>query len=141
MFHADPLADAARDRGETKGHADVRMVCIHARAGVTREEFAMHSRVNTLQTSPQAVDAVENVTRTVVLPRISQLPGFRGYIVLGNRNSGKALGITLWNDHEAMEKSDEIARQIRPHVEAATEGTMQSVENFEVLLAHVEPIP
>jgi hypothetical protein len=40
-----------------------------------------------------------------------------------------------------MEKSDKIARQIRPHVEAATEGTMQSVENFEVLLAHVEPIP
>jgi quinol monooxygenase YgiN len=106
-----------------------------------REEFAMHSRVNTLQTSPEAVDAVENVTRTVVLPRISQLPGFRGYIVLGNRNSGKALGITLWKDQEAMEKSDEIAKQIRPHVEAATEGTMQSVENFEVLLAHVEPIP
>jgi quinol monooxygenase YgiN len=116
------------------------MVCIHARAGVEREEFAMHSRVNTLLTTPEAVDAVENVTRTVVLPRISQLPGFRGYIVLGNRNSGKALGITLWNDQEAMEESDQIARQIRPQVEAATEGTMKSVENFEVLLAYVELI-
>jgi hypothetical protein len=52
-----------------------------------REEFAMHSRVNTLQASPEAVDAVENVTRTVVLPRISQLPGFRGYIVLALRES------------------------------------------------------
>ncbi len=47
----------------------------------------MHSRVNTLQASPEAVDAVENVTRTVVLPRISQLPGFRGYIVLALRES------------------------------------------------------
>lgn len=98
----------------------------------------MHSRVNTLQTRPGAIDSVENVTRNVVLPRISELPGFRGYIVLGDRSSGKALGITLWENEEAMTKSDETARQIRPHVEAATEGRMESIENFEVLLAQLK---
>ena len=100
----------------------------------------MHSRVNTLQTTPEAIDSVENVTRTLVLPRISQLPGFKGYIVLGDRSTGKALGITLWENEEAMTKSDETAKQIRPHVEAGTGGKMESVENFEVLLARVEPL-
>jgi hypothetical protein len=101
----------------------------------------VHSRVNTLQTGPEQIDAVEKVTRTVVLPRISQLPGFKGYIVLGNRSTGKALGITLWENETAMDESDKTARQIRPQVEAATEGTMDAIENFEVLLAHVQPIP
>jgi hypothetical protein len=101
----------------------------------------VHSRVNTLQAGPGEIDAVEKVTRTVVLPRISQLAGFKGYIVLGNRNTGKALGITLWEDERAMYESDKAARQIRPQVEAATGGTMQAVENFEVLLAHIQPIP
>jgi quinol monooxygenase YgiN len=101
----------------------------------------VHSRVNTLQTRPEEIDAVEKVTRTVVLPRISQLAGFKGYIVLGNRSTGKALGITLWENETAMDESDKTARQIRPQVEEATKGDMQEVENFEVLLAHLQPIP
>jgi hypothetical protein len=101
----------------------------------------VHSRVNTLQTRPEEIDAVEKVTRTVVLPRISQLPGFKGYIVLGNRSTGKALGVTLWENERTINESDKTARQIRPQVEEATGGTMQSVETFEVLLAHVQPIP
>jgi quinol monooxygenase YgiN len=110
---------------------------LKARTG--KETLEMHSRVNNLQTRPEAIESVQKVTRTVVLPRIRELPGFKGYIVLGDRSSGKAVGITLWEDEGAMKKSDETATRIRPHVEEATEGTMQSVETFEVLLAHLEP--
>jgi hypothetical protein len=99
----------------------------------------MRSRVNTLQTSPEAIPSVEEVTRTVVYPRIRELPGFRGYIVLGDRTTGKALGVTLWENETTMSDSDHTARQIRPEVERATGGTMQTVENFEVLFAHIEP--
>ena len=59
--------------------------------------------------------------------------GYAGYIVLGNRETGKALGVTLWESEDARERSDVTARQIRPRVEEDTGGTMESVERFEVL--------
>ena len=99
----------------------------------------MHSRVNTLRTEPDRIDDVARVVHEVVLPGISAEPGFRGYIVLGDRAGGRALGVTLWADEETMRASDEKARTIRPRVEEGTGGTMESVEQFEVLLFHVEP--
>ncbi len=99
----------------------------------------MFSRLNTLRTSSERMDDVSRVVHTIVLPGIREEPGFRGYIVLGDRIEGKALGITLWASQEAMQESDAKARTIRPRVEEGTGGTMEAVEQFEVLLFHVEP--
>jgi quinol monooxygenase YgiN len=99
----------------------------------------MFSRVNTLRTTGKRIDDVARVVHDVVLPGISEEPGFRGYIVLGDRENGKALGVTLWESAEAMQASDAKARTIRPRVEEATGGVMESVEHFEVLLFRVEP--
>jgi hypothetical protein len=56
-----------------------------------------------------------------------------GYIVLGDPDTGRALGVTLWESEEMRELSDAKARQIRPRVEEATGGTMEAVDNYEVL--------
>jgi quinol monooxygenase YgiN len=93
----------------------------------------MVSRVNTLQTTPERIDDVTNVVRNVVFPGISE-QGFCGYLVLGSRETGRALGVTLWESEDARGASEERAGQIRPTVEAATGGTMQAVDNYEVLL-------
>jgi hypothetical protein len=45
-----------------------------------------------------------------------------GYMVLGDRETGKALGVTLWQSEADRERSDEKARQIGPRVEQATGG-------------------
>jgi hypothetical protein len=94
----------------------------------------MLSRVNTLQTTPERIDGVTNVVRNVVFPGISGEQGFCGYLVLGSREMGRALGITPWESEDARGASEERAGQIRPSVEAATGGTMQAVDNYEVLL-------
>ena len=93
----------------------------------------MVSRVNFLETEPGRIDDVARVVREVVHPGISGEDGYAGYIVLGNRETGKALGITLWSSDEARETSDSKARQIRPRVEEETGGRMRSVERYEVL--------
>lgn len=93
----------------------------------------MFSRVNFLETAPVRIDDVARVVREVVHPNISGEPGYVGYVVLGDRASGKALGVTLWESEAARAGSDVKARQIRPQVEEATGGTMRSVENYEVL--------
>ena len=97
----------------------------------------MVSRVNFLETTPERMDDVARVVREVVHPGIRAEPGYVGYIVLGDRVSGKALGVTLWSSEEEREASDAKARQIRPLVEEGTRGTMRAVERYEVLFIDV----
>ena len=99
----------------------------------------MFSRVNFLETAPERMDDVARVVREVVHPGISGELGYRGYVVLGDRETGKALGVTLWETAEAREASDAKARQIRPRVEEGTGGTMRAVERYEVLFFDVKP--
>jgi quinol monooxygenase YgiN len=87
----------------------------------------MVSRVNFLETEPSRIDDVERVVREIVHPGIRDEPGFRGYIVLGDRETGEALGVTLWESDESREASNRKARQIRPRVEQETGGTMRAI--------------
>ena len=93
----------------------------------------MVSRVNRLQTTPERLADVARVVRDVVHPGIRDEPGYVGYIVLGDPETGRALGVTLWESEDMRELSDAKARQIRPRVEEATGGTMEAVDNYEVL--------
>ena len=97
----------------------------------------MVSRVNFLETTPDRIEDVARVVREVVHPGISGEPGYVGYIVLGDRHSGNALGVTLWETDEARESSDAKARTIRPRVEEGTGGTMRDVRQYDVLFFDV----
>lgn len=99
----------------------------------------MFSRVNVLQTTPDRIDDVTQVVRDVVHPGIRDEAGYAGYVVLGDRETGRALGVTLWESEEAREVSNAKAGQIRPRVEEATGGTMQSVDRYEVLFYDIRP--
>jgi hypothetical protein len=103
------------------------------------------ARVNFLQTTSERIADVARVVRDVVHPGIRDETGYVGYdetgyvgyVVLGDRETGKALGVTLWQSEADLERSDKKARQIRPRVEQATGGTMQSVERYDVLFFDV----
>jgi Antibiotic biosynthesis monooxygenase len=90
-------------------------------------------RVNFLETAPDRINDVAQVVREVVHPAISAERGYVGYLVLGNRETGEALGVTLWDSERDREMSDAKAREIRPVVEAETGGVMRAVEQYEVL--------
>ena len=74
---------------------------------------------------------------TSSIPGIREEGGYAGYIVLGDRETGKALGVTLWESDKAREASDATAGQIRPRVEQETGGTMRAVERYDVLFFDV----
>jgi hypothetical protein len=95
------------------------------------------ARVNFLQTKSGRIADVATVVRDIVHPGIRDESGYVGYVVLGDSETGKALGITLWKSEADRERSDEKARQIRPRVEQATGGIMQSVESYDVLFFDV----
>lgn len=93
--------------------------------------------MNFLETAPARIDDVARVVREIVHPGISGEPGYVGYIVLGDRDSGNALGVTLWETDEARKRSDAKARTIRPRVEQGTGGTMRDVKQYDVLFFDV----
>ena len=98
----------------------------------------MHARVSSLEGSPAPIDQMLRQVREEVLPRAKQIDGFKGMIALGDRHSGKALGITFWESEEAMRASEEAANRLREASAEAGGETIASVERYEVGLFEVE---
>lgn len=91
----------------------------------------MHARVTTLSGSPDDVDAGIANFQANVLP-FAQEQG-SGAILLVDRQSGKAMAITLWEDEQALRASDAAAESLR--AEAATQmgaSETPTVERYEV---------
>ena len=97
----------------------------------------MHARVSIFEGSPDQLDEGLRQAREQVLPRARQMDGFKGLIALGDRQSGKTLGITLWESEEAMRASEEAANQLREESAEASGGQVAGVERYEVGLFEV----
>jgi heme-degrading monooxygenase HmoA len=98
----------------------------------------VYARVSALEGPPELIDESLRQAREVVLPQGRLLDGFKGMIALGDRHSGKTLGITFWESEEAMRASEEAANRQRKESAKAGGDTMVSVERYEVGLFEVE---
>jgi hypothetical protein len=65
------------------------------------------------------------------------MDGFKGFITLGDRQSGRVRGVAFWESEEALHATDEAASRIRGSVAEATGATVASVENCEVSVFEV----
>ena len=91
----------------------------------------MHARVTALSGSPSDIDGGIANFRDNVIP-FTKGAG-RGAILLVDRQSGKALAITLWEDEEAMRASEERANSLRADAAQELGATQQpTVERYEV---------
>jgi heme-degrading monooxygenase HmoA len=97
----------------------------------------MHARLTTLEAPPDRMDDATRFTQEQVLPQLQQLDGFKGFIVLSDRGSGKLRGVAFWESEEALRATEEAASRIRGGVAEATGGTVASVENYEVSVFEV----
>jgi hypothetical protein len=61
---------------------------------------AVYARVSRFEGSPDQIDEPLRHAREMVLPQAKQDEGFKGLIALGDRHSGKTLGITFWESEE-----------------------------------------
>ena len=97
----------------------------------------MYARVSILQGPPELMDEGIRQAREVVLPGAKQIEGFEGMIALGDRQSGKTLGITFWESDEAMRASEEAASRLREETAEAGGDAIAGVERYEVGLFEV----
>ncbi|MGB8650512.1 MAG: hypothetical protein WCD35_07600 [Mycobacteriales bacterium] len=63
------------------------------------------------------IDRDLSYTRTEVVPRVEDIPGMCGMLVLVDRENGRSTSITLYEDERALEESRESAQTLREMVE------------------------
>jgi heme-degrading monooxygenase HmoA len=98
----------------------------------------VYARVSMFEGSPDQIDEFLRQSREQVLPQAKQDEGFKGIIALTDGQSGKLLGITLWESEEAMRATEQDANQLREESAEASGGTVAGVERYEVGLFEVE---
>lgn len=75
----------------------------------------MHARVVTTMSRPETTDDVAKVAQDSILPAAQQQPGFKGWLVVTDRDSGKGYSISLWETEDDMlagEESGYLQEQI-----------------------------
>jgi heme-degrading monooxygenase HmoA len=92
----------------------------------------MHARMSTLEGSPEQVDDGLRYVREQVLPLMQQQDGFTGFIVLGDRQSGKVIGVSFWESEQAMEASEQLGDRTRSESAESVGATIAGVERYEV---------
>ena len=97
----------------------------------------MYARVTTLEGPP---DKMEDGTRHIqeqTLPQLQQMDGFKGFVALADRQSGKQLAVALWESEEALRATEEAVASMRSGVAEAAGATVAGVENYEVRVFEV----
>ena len=75
----------------------------------------MNARVTTVQVRPDKMDEAIGIYRDSVTPAAQQQKGFKGLLMLTDRNTGKGISIALWEteaDMTAGESSGYFQQQL-----------------------------
>ena len=94
----------------------------------------MHARVTTIQGSPDKMDAAERHIQEQTLPQLQKMEGFKGFVSLGDRQSGKVIGVAFWESEEALRATEGAVSDVRSGAAEAAGGIVASVEEYEVLV-------
>jgi heme-degrading monooxygenase HmoA len=104
-------------------------------AGLSRREKEVcgHAREDEyIGGTPDEMDEGLRQVREHVLPLLQQQDGFKGFIALGDRQSGKLIGVSFWESEQAMQASEELGDRTRSDTAEATSDTIADVERYEV---------
>jgi quinol monooxygenase YgiN len=95
----------------------------------------MYARSTTIQAQPASIDAGIAHVHDAVMPAISEVDGCIGISLLVDRQSGRCIATTAWDDEAAMHASAEQARPIRDRAAQAFGGS-PAIDEWEIAVLH-----
>jgi hypothetical protein len=98
----------------------------------------MFARVSTYEGRPERLDEMHHEGVEHVLPALEMQDGYSGGLVLADRQSGKVLAVTLWENEQAMDATEDASHWLRIFSAEASGGTISSVERYEVLFSGIQ---
>ena len=94
----------------------------------------MFARVGIFQSTPERVDDDEaRQAREQMLQTLQGLPGFAGLYVLGDRQTGKPIGISLWETEARLDAWEQMRGGIVRNQAAAAGHIEQEGARYEVV--------
>ena len=93
----------------------------------------MFARVVTAQAGPQGLDGAIGLAREQ-LPGASRQPGFQGFYLLTNADTGQLITISLWETQEHMRAVEAQAAKTRDQDAQGVGLTPPQLETYEVTL-------
>jgi hypothetical protein len=97
----------------------------------------MHAHVTTMETSPARLDDAIRFFREQVLPKLRQMDGFEGFFALSDRQSGKLLGVTLWENEAVMHTIEEVLSRTRGGISHPPGGAVVGAGNYAISIFEV----
>ncbi len=91
----------------------------------------MHARVSTYQFPPDAIDQASEQFEGALNELDETL---QRAVLLVDRTTGKAMTVTFWENKETLVSSRQDADRVRSAATQAGGGSIESVEEYEVLL-------
>jgi hypothetical protein len=85
--------------------------------------------------SPDSIEDAVQAKKGVLPTEFGQTEGMQGAVFLIDRQSGRIVVLSLWQDEEAMRESEDEATRVREEVTGP--GETASVERYEVALLNV----
>jgi heme-degrading monooxygenase HmoA len=82
----------------------------------------MHARSGAFRLSSDKVDDAISAFENEQLPRYKEQDGYKGFTLLADRDSGEVLGISFWENEDALKASDELGEEARSEIKERGES-------------------
>src|SRR4051794_14727204 len=122
---------APTDRAEEGGECRWR----HRGAAPSRRRWTVHARSTTFAARPESIDAGIAVFRDEVMPALQGMTGCVGMSLLTDRESGRCIVTTAWQDRTAMQSSADEVRLFRDRAAQVLAATA-SVDEWQIAALH-----
>ena len=94
----------------------------------------MHVRLTTIEGSPDRMDEATRHVQEQTMPQLRQMDGFKGFVALGDRQSGKLVSVAFWEDEGALRATEGAVSGLRSGAAEAVGGSVAGVEEYEVVV-------
>ncbi|MGK8523989.1 hypothetical protein ACRS6B_21655 [Nocardia asteroides] len=95
------------------------------------------ARCTWVQVDPGQLDRLADTFKMEVLPQTEMLDGFCSASLFIDRDSGRAVGATVWETREAMDGSREETNRIRAQATQRVSANVLEVGEFDLAFAHL----
>jgi heme-degrading monooxygenase HmoA len=92
----------------------------------------MFARMFTIEGRREQLNEFARTGEEKVLPALQRLDGFKGLLVLANRQNGKILIVTFWQSEAALRGGEEAAHWFRAFSAKVAGGEVTDVERYEI---------
>jgi hypothetical protein len=90
--------------------------------------------VTTVRGAGPEVAATAKMAGDSMLSWLKQFEGYRGLLIFASAETGSARILTLWEDLDAMQRSERSRATVRESMIATAGAELESVEQYEIVV-------